>query len=131
MSGGRLQGFAAARIALLAGLALTMTLASPVTAHAQPRQDTSRGGNNAGDDETQRRARTRLELASAYYAEGRLDTALEEIKGFEEQVGKARPKGDSYSRDFRGPNWLDVRKSAAAYADPHAVADVARDRAVV
>ena len=80
MSGGRLQGFAAARIALLAGLALAMTLASPVTAHAQPRQDTSRGGNNAGDDETQRRARTRLELASAYYAEGRLDTALEEIK---------------------------------------------------
>src|SRR6267154_3289572 len=27
-------------------------------------------------------------------------TALDEIKGFEEQVGKSRPKGESYSRDF-------------------------------
>src|SRR3954471_10494736 len=44
-------------------------------------------------------------------------TALDEIKGFEEQVGKLRPKGESYSRDFRGPNWLDLRKSAAAYVD--------------
>lgn len=42
-------------------------------------------------------------------------TALDEIKGHEEQVGKSRPKGESYSRDFRGPNWLDLRKSAAAY----------------
>ncbi len=44
-------------------------------------------------------------------------TALDEIKGHEEQVGKARPKGKSYSRDFRGPNWLDLRKAATAYAD--------------
>ena len=44
-------------------------------------------------------------------------TALDEIKGFEEQVGRSRPKGKSYSRDFRGPNWLDLRKSAAEYAD--------------
>jgi len=44
-------------------------------------------------------------------------TALDEIKGFEEQVGKSRPKGESYSRDFRGPNWLDLRKSAAAYVE--------------
>ena len=44
-------------------------------------------------------------------------TTLEEIKGFEEQVGKTRPKGESYSRDFRGPNWLDLRRSAAAYVD--------------
>jgi cation diffusion facilitator CzcD-associated flavoprotein CzcO len=43
-------------------------------------------------------------------------TALEELKGFEEAVGPARPRGQSYSRDFRGPNWLDQRKSAAAYA---------------
>ena len=42
-------------------------------------------------------------------------TALDELKGFEEQVGKSRPKGESYSRDFRGPNWLDLRKSAAEY----------------
>jgi len=44
-------------------------------------------------------------------------TALEEITGFEERIGKARPKGESYSRDFRGPNWLDLRKSATAYRD--------------
>jgi cation diffusion facilitator CzcD-associated flavoprotein CzcO len=42
-------------------------------------------------------------------------TALDEIRGFEEQVGKLRPKGESYSRDFWGPNWLDLRKSAAEY----------------
>jgi cation diffusion facilitator CzcD-associated flavoprotein CzcO len=44
-------------------------------------------------------------------------TTLEEIKGHEEQLGTARPRGQSYSRDFRGPNWLDLRKSAADYAD--------------
>src|SRR5262245_4700737 len=43
-------------------------------------------------------------------------TALDEIKGFEE-VGRSRPGGKSYSRDFRGPNWLDLRKAAAAYDD--------------
>ena len=44
-------------------------------------------------------------------------TALEKLAGFEERVGAARPTGDSYSRDFRGPNWLDLRKAAAAYED--------------
>jgi cation diffusion facilitator CzcD-associated flavoprotein CzcO len=44
-------------------------------------------------------------------------TALDELKGFEEQLGSARPRGQSYSRDFRGPNWLDLRNAAAAYAD--------------
>src|SRR5438128_2855880 len=44
-------------------------------------------------------------------------TTLEELKGFEEQLGTARPRGEAYSRDFRGPNWLDLRKSAAEYAD--------------
>jgi cation diffusion facilitator CzcD-associated flavoprotein CzcO len=44
-------------------------------------------------------------------------TALEELKGFEEQLGKSRPRGQAYSRDFRGPNWLDQRKASAAYAD--------------
>lgn len=46
-----------------------------------------------------------------------LFTALDELKGHEEQLGRARPAGQSYSRDFRGPNWLDLRRSAAAYAD--------------
>jgi putative flavoprotein involved in K+ transport len=44
-------------------------------------------------------------------------TTLDELKGFEEQLGTARPRGQSYSRDFRGPNWLDLRKSAADYTD--------------
>jgi putative flavoprotein involved in K+ transport len=44
-------------------------------------------------------------------------TTLEELKGFEEQLGAARPRGNAYSRDFRGPNWLDLRKAAAEYAD--------------
>ena len=44
-------------------------------------------------------------------------TALEEIRGFEEQIGRLRPQGKSYSRDFRGPNWLDLRKAAAEYVD--------------
>ena len=44
-------------------------------------------------------------------------TALDELKGFEEPLGTTRPRGQSYSRDFRGPNWLDLRKAALAYAD--------------
>ena len=44
-------------------------------------------------------------------------TALDELKGHEEHTGRLRPTGQSYSRDFSGPNWLDLRKSAAAYAD--------------
>ena len=44
-------------------------------------------------------------------------TALEELKGFEEQQGNSRPRGEAYSRDFRGPNWFDLRKAAAEYAD--------------
>jgi cation diffusion facilitator CzcD-associated flavoprotein CzcO len=44
-------------------------------------------------------------------------TALDEIKGHEERLGSARPQDKAYSRDFRGPNWLDLRKAAAEYAD--------------
>ena len=44
-------------------------------------------------------------------------TALDELKGSEEQLGSSRPRGQSYSRDFRGPDWLDLRKASAAYAD--------------
>ena len=39
-------------------------------------------------------------------------TALDELKGFEEQLGTARPRGQAYSRDFRGPNWLDLRNAS-------------------
>ena len=44
-------------------------------------------------------------------------TALDELKGFEEQTGRNRPTGQSYSRDFRGPNWLDQRHEAQSYKD--------------
>ncbi len=44
-------------------------------------------------------------------------TSLEELKGHEEPLGLARPRGAAYSRDFRGPNWLDLRKADAEYTD--------------
>jgi thioredoxin reductase len=44
-------------------------------------------------------------------------TALDEIKGYEERLGRSRPQDKAYSRDFRGPNWLDLRKAAAEYSD--------------
>ncbi|MEK9849504.1 MAG: NAD(P)/FAD-dependent oxidoreductase [Candidatus Puniceispirillum sp.] len=44
-------------------------------------------------------------------------TAAEELIGFEEKIGRKRPTGQSYSRDFRGPNWLDKRMAARAYDD--------------
>jgi putative flavoprotein involved in K+ transport len=44
-------------------------------------------------------------------------TELGELKGFEEQLGVNRPRGNAYSRDFRGPNWLDLRNASAEYAD--------------
>jgi hypothetical protein len=45
-----------------------------------------------------------------------LFTVLEEIKGAQEQSAKTRADSSAY-RDFRGPNWLDRRKSAARYDD--------------
>jgi cation diffusion facilitator CzcD-associated flavoprotein CzcO len=44
-------------------------------------------------------------------------TALDELNGFEERLGSTRPRGQSYSRDFRGPNWLDQRNAETAYAE--------------
>jgi hypothetical protein len=45
-------------------------------------------------------------------------TTLEELKGHEEQLGRLRrPSGKAYARDFRGPNWLDQRKTVEAYGD--------------
>jgi hypothetical protein len=44
-------------------------------------------------------------------------TALDELKGHEEALGLARPRGQAYSREFRGPNWLDLRKADAEYGD--------------
>ena len=44
-------------------------------------------------------------------------TALQERAGHEEQVGQRRPKGQAYSRDFSGPNWLDRRKAKSEYRE--------------
>ncbi len=44
-------------------------------------------------------------------------TSLESLKGFEEKTGELRPKGEPYSRDFGGDNWLDQRTKNQAYVD--------------
>jgi putative flavoprotein involved in K+ transport len=44
-------------------------------------------------------------------------TALQDLEGHEEHVGRRRPQGQAYSRDFSGPNWLDQRKAKTEYRD--------------
>ena len=44
-------------------------------------------------------------------------THLHELKGFEEKVGKRRPTGEAYSRNFGGANWKDLRGAAQQYTD--------------
>lgn len=44
-------------------------------------------------------------------------TALDELKGHEERVGRLRPSGHGYSRTFGGPTWSDLRQSARDYRD--------------
>ena len=46
-----------------------------------------------------------------------LVTALNDLSDFQESIGEKRPKGESYSKDFKGPNWLDQRNTAIAYLD--------------
>lgn len=46
-----------------------------------------------------------------------LVTTLEELKRHEERGSRGPSLGKAFSRDFRGPNWLDLRKASAAYAD--------------
>ncbi|MDA9641480.1 NAD(P)/FAD-dependent oxidoreductase [Alphaproteobacteria bacterium] len=44
-------------------------------------------------------------------------TAIDTLKGHGEKLDSNRPTGSSYSRDFRGPNWLDKRQLAQKYED--------------
>lgn len=44
-------------------------------------------------------------------------TALGGLRDHPEYVDDHRPTGQSNARDFRGPNWLDKRRSRAAYED--------------
>jgi len=46
-----------------------------------------------------------------------LMTSLHELKGFEEAIGKRRPTGEAYSRNFGGTNWKDQRLAAQQYSD--------------
>lgn len=46
-----------------------------------------------------------------------LFTSLNELKGHEEKNGPNRPVGQSHSRDFSGPNWLDNRLAAQEFTD--------------
>ena len=46
-----------------------------------------------------------------------LFTCIDQLKTHPETINKLRPHGNSYSRDFTGPNWLDNRIKDAAYLD--------------
>jgi putative flavoprotein involved in K+ transport len=46
-----------------------------------------------------------------------LTTILDEINGHEEVWRRPQQQGKSFSRDFRGPNWLDTRLAEARYQD--------------
>jgi cation diffusion facilitator CzcD-associated flavoprotein CzcO len=51
-----------------------------------------------------------------------LMTGLHELKGFEETIGKRRPTGEAFSRNFGGTNWKEQRIAAQAYTDREPVA---------
>ncbi|MEM9442963.1 MAG: NAD(P)/FAD-dependent oxidoreductase [Pseudomonadota bacterium] len=68
------------------------------------------------------RGRGILRLAAGDQGDGTwrawtLLTALQALRDHEETTGANRPVGQSYSRDFQGPNWLDKRLAAEAFAD--------------
>jgi hypothetical protein len=55
--------------------------------------------------------------ASAGYKAWLISTSLEELRGFEENIGANRPTGAAYSRNFGGDNWEDARRKAQDYED--------------
>ena len=44
-------------------------------------------------------------------------TALEELRGYEEETILENAEEPAFERDFHGPNWLDRRRQATAYED--------------
>jgi cation diffusion facilitator CzcD-associated flavoprotein CzcO len=54
-----------------------------------------------------------------------LMTGLHELKGHEEKIGKRRPIGEAYSRNFGGTNWKDQRIASQAYTDREPVVLIA------
>ena len=65
--------------ALAAGLAACSSTGSPTRAPAQPVEQAKPAGPSTDPVDVERRARVRLELASAYFSRGQTDTALEEV----------------------------------------------------
>src|SRR3954471_12480000 len=59
----------------------------------------------------------RLKARTLLPALAELEGLADELKGFEEQLGPWRPRDHAYSRDFRGPNWLDLRTASRGYAN--------------
>lgn len=64
-------------------------------------------------------------LAGAPSTAFQLMTGLHELKGFEEKIGKRRPSGEAYSRNFGGTNWKDRRIAHQKYSDRDPVVLVA------
>ena len=54
-----------------------------------------------------------------------LMTGLHELKGFEEKIGKRRPTGEAFSRNFGGTNWKEQRMASQAYTDREPVVLIA------
>ena len=54
-----------------------------------------------------------------------LMTSLHELKGFEEKIGKRRPTGEAFSRNFGGSNWTEQRIASQAYSDREPVVLIA------
>lgn len=54
-----------------------------------------------------------------------LMTGLHELKGHEEKIGKRRPTGEAYSRNFGGTNWKDQRLAVETYTDREPVVLIA------
>ena len=54
-----------------------------------------------------------------------LMTSLHELKGYEEKIGKRRPTGEAFSRNFGGTNWIEQRIAKQAYTDREPVVLIA------
>ncbi len=54
-----------------------------------------------------------------------LMTSLHELKGFEEKIGKRRPTGEAFSRNFGGTNWKEQRIASEKYTDREPVVLIA------
>ena len=64
-------------------------------------------------------------LASEPSRAFQLMTSLHELKGFEERIGKRRPTGEAFSRNFGGTNWSEQRLASQAYTDREPVVLIA------